>query len=66
MVLAFSKETSLWILTPSVLTVIHALNIAARASEMPIKHLPQNKAQRKLWAGKHPEELELQQDFQHV
>lgn len=44
MLLAFSGEISLWILTPSVVTATQALNIAALVTEMPIKHLPQDKA----------------------
>lgn len=44
MLLAFSGEIPLWILTPLVVTVIQALNIAALVIEMPIKHLPQDKA----------------------
>lgn len=43
MLLAFSGEI-LWILTPSVVTATQALNIAALVTEMPIKHLPQDKA----------------------
>lgn len=59
MLLAFSGEISLWILTPSVVTVIQALNIAASVTEMPVKHLPQDKALRKPRAEKHPGKLQL-------